>query len=100
MAVYSNKKDGNKYISEHFRIKEFACKDGSDKILLDIKLVEILEDLRKRLNSSSCHVTSGYRTPKHNKKIGGSRTSEHMKGKAADVVLKDKNGNRIPAQNV
>ena len=52
------------------------------------------------MNSSSCHVTSGYRTPEHNKKIGGSRTSQHMKGKAADVIFKDQKGNRILAKNV
>ena len=35
-------------------------------------------------------VTSGYRSPKLNKAVGGSATSQHVKGQAADIrTLKD-----------
>ena len=35
-------------------------------------------------------VTSGYRCPKLNKAVGGSATSQHVKGQAADIrTLKD-----------
>lgn len=30
-------------------------------------------------------VTSGYRSPKLNKAVGGSSTSDHLKGRAADI---------------
>lgn len=33
-------------------------------------------------------ITSGYRCPKLNEKVGGSDKSQHMKGQAADFVIK------------
>lgn len=30
-------------------------------------------------------INSGYRTPEHNKKVGGKNTSSHLKGVAADI---------------
>jgi len=45
-------------------------------------LVEIMESrLGKKLT-----VTSGYRCPKHNKAVKGSRGSSHMKGLAVDIA--------------
>ena len=35
------------------------------------------------------HIISGYRTPKYNRKINGARKSQHMKAKAADIVVKN-----------
>jgi uncharacterized protein YcbK (DUF882 family) len=33
-------------------------------------------------------VTSGYRSPEHNKKVGGVSNSQHLEGKAADIQVK------------
>lgn len=35
-------------------------------------------------------VTSGHRTPEHNKKVGGSKNSYHLYDRARDLVPKDK----------
>lgn len=35
------------------------------------------------------HVTSGFRTKQLNKELGGSETSQHMKGEAADISTLD-----------
>jgi zinc D-Ala-D-Ala carboxypeptidase len=43
----------------------------------------ILEPLRMRLGRP-VFITSGYRCPELNALIGGSKTSQHMKGQAAD----------------
>ncbi len=99
VKTYSLKKDGNKRLSAHFKVREFACKDGSDEVLISEELVALLEQLRTALGSNSCQVTSGYRTAAHNKAIGGSRTSKHMRGLAADVVFY-KDGKPIPAKTV
>ena len=32
-------------------------------------------------------ITSGYRSPKHNKKVGGTKGSTHMSGKAVDISI-------------
>lgn len=89
MAVktYSVKKDGNKKLSTNFKVKEFACKDGSDKILIDTELVELLQNIRNHFGKPIT-INSGYRTPAHNKKVGGSNNSYHTKGQACDIVVK------------
>lgn len=33
------------------------------------------------------HVSSGYRCPELNKKVGGVPNSQHMKGEAADLIV-------------
>ena len=40
---YSKSAEGKKPVSENFTVREFACKDGSDKILISIELVELLQ---------------------------------------------------------
>lgn len=39
-------------------------------------------------------VTSGFRTERLNKAVGGSKTSQHVKGMAADIVAQDRKDNR------
>lgn len=49
------------------------------------ELMEFLDGLRAAWGSP-IKVTSGYRCPQLNKKVGGSATSAHMIGYAADIV--------------
>ena len=88
MAVYnfSVKKDGNKKVTEHFRVSEFACHDGSDNVPIDIDLAFKLEDIRQRFGKTIT-ITSGSRSPSYNKKIGGTSDSYHVKGRAFDIVV-------------
>ena len=51
------------------------------------ELVENLQVIRDHINKP-VRVISGYRTPKYNRRIGGARRSQHMKAKAADMVIK------------
>lgn len=48
---------------------------------------EIVEKVKKQFPDVT--ITSWYRSPKLNKSIGGSPTSQHMEGKAVDLVCKD-----------
>ena len=41
--AYSKAKDGGKKLSTHFKVKEFACKDGSDAVLVAPRLVMVLQ---------------------------------------------------------
>lgn len=84
---YSKKADGNKYIRPNFQVKEFACKDGSDTILLCEETVEILQAIRNYFGQP-VHVNSGYRTSTYNKKVGGASMSQHVIGTAADISVK------------
>lgn len=89
IKTYSLKKDKSVKLSNNFFVKEFACKDGSDKILIDTKLVEILQKIRDWAGAGVI-ITSAYRNPSYNAKIGGASNSYHTKGQAADIVVKGK----------
>ena len=89
VKTYSYALDGNTSLSKNFKVREFQCKDGTDEILIDMALVRYLQKIRDWAGSSIT-VNSGYRTPSHNKKVGGSDTSKHMQGKAADIVCSNK----------
>lgn len=86
VKTYSLKKDGNKKLSTNFKVKEFACKDGSDKVLVDSDLVDLLQKIRNHFNKS-VKITSGYRTAAHNKKVGGTKNSYHLVGMASDIQV-------------
>jgi hypothetical protein len=74
-------------ISENFRLREFECKDGNNEVKLDPELLVYLQTLRIRLGKP-ISINSGYRTPEHNKKVGGVPNSYHIQGMAADIVVK------------
>lgn len=46
----------------------------------------VLDPLRERIGQP-ISVNSGYRSPAVNRAVGGSATSDHMKGRAADIVV-------------
>lgn len=80
--------EGAKQLSTNFRVQEFRCKCGRcDKILIDDALIHWLQKLRDHFGTS-IHVNSGYRCPAHNGAVGGSETSHHMRGQAADIRVK------------
>lgn len=100
VKTYSLKKDGDKRLSPHFRIREFRCKDGSDKILIESGLPEYLEKVYAHFNCSKVNITSGYRTAKHDKAVGGRGAGNHVQGKAVDFAAYDKDGKVIPSSDV
>lgn len=90
IVEYSLKKDGEKFISNNFKVKEFRCKDGSDTIKIDVDFVkEYLQTIRDYFGVPVT-INSAYRTEAYNKKVGGASNSYHMKGQAFDIVVKGK----------
>lgn len=87
LKAYSKKKDGNKKLSANFRVKEFACTDGSDPIFIDTELVKILQKIRNHFGKAVT-ITSAYRTPSKNNAVGGTFYSQHLYGTAADIKVK------------
>lgn len=85
----------NVQVGPHFKVKEFACKDGSAITFIDDYMVTILELLRKELGDKPIIITSGYRTPTHNAKVGGAKYSYHTRGMAVDIRV-----NEISAKEV
>ena len=85
--AYSKEKDGSKKLSSNFTVKEFACKDGSDAVLVAPRLVMVLQTIRDHFGSAVT-INSGYRTPQYNTKVGGVAHSQHCYGTASDIVVK------------
>jgi uncharacterized protein YcbK (DUF882 family) len=96
IKAYSKKKDGNKKVSTNFRVKEFSCGDGSDPIFIDSELITVLQKIRTHFGKSIT-ITSAYRTPPHNKAVGGTAYSQHLYGKAADIKVKDTEPKKVAA---
>ena len=78
-------------LTRNFNLNEFASKDGADmppevfkNVVLVAKNLQVLRDFV----GQPIKVNSGYRSPAHNKSIGGASKSQHVKGKAADIVIK------------
>ena len=76
--------NGNEKVGQYFKVKEFACKDGSQVVFIDDYLVSILDILRNQVEKPVI-INSGYRTPTRNKEVGGAKYSYHMRGMAADI---------------
>ena len=86
VKAYSKAKDGGKNLTANFKVREFACKDGSDVIFISDGLVQVLQAIRSRFNKPVT-INSAYRTPAYNKKVGGETYSQHQYGTAADIVV-------------
>lgn len=85
--AYSKAKDGAKKLSTNFSVKEFACSDGSDAVLVAPRLVMVLQSIRSRFGQPVT-INSAYRTPQKNAAVGGAAQSQHCYGTAADIVVK------------
>jgi zinc D-Ala-D-Ala carboxypeptidase len=79
-------------LSNNFNLSEFEVtntglpnKAPKDKIpWLRALAIEILQPLRDKIGA--IRINSGYRSPDVNVRIGGSPTSQHMQGQAADII--------------
>ena len=87
VKVYSLAAEGAKQITPHFKVREFACSDGSDVVFVAPSLVDILEAIRVHFGRPVT-VTSGYRTVSYNASIkNSSKKSQHCNGLAADIKV-------------
>lgn len=79
-------------LTKNFNSSEFDCKDGTavpDRYKDNLKeLANNLQVLRDHLGVSVSVTGSGYRTPSHNKKVGGAKYSQHLTASAADINAK------------
>lgn len=70
-------------LSKHFRAREFQT-GNSNIVIVSKLLLTTLETLRSKIGEP-IYINSGYRTPEHNRAVGGSTLSYHMYGMAADI---------------
>lgn len=76
-------------LTKNFTLQEFDCKDGTPvpkELVPNVQeLANNLQVLRDHLGVPVSITGSGYRTPKHNKAVGGAKNSQHLYAKAADI---------------
>ena len=82
-------------LSEHFHLSEFVTSQTAARRKIDntpppavidalrALCVNILEPVRKQFGPVM--VSSGYRSPALNRAVGGSKSSQHVLGQAADI---------------
>jgi uncharacterized protein YcbK (DUF882 family) len=82
-------------LSEHFNRAEFRCKCGQcDCDTIDAATLQLLEDLRAHYDAPIV-INSGHRCAAHNAFVGGAASSQHLVGRAADIVVQG-----VPAHEV
>lgn len=87
VKAYSKAKDGETKLSGNFRVREFACTDGSDVVFVSPELVDVLQKIRDHFKAAVT-INSGYRTVTKNRAVGGATYSQHLYGTAADITVK------------
>ena len=92
-------------LSKNFSLNELIYSNSADCYNIENKPGRLeLENLKKLCNEilqpirdkfgKSIFVNSGYRSPKVNRLVGGSSSSQHIKGEASDITVGSKEGNK------
>jgi len=92
-------------LSTNFSLSELTKSEAATRLGLDntpaLQIIENLEALVQNIlqpvrdKFGPVVVTSGYRSPEVNKAIGGSATSDHCKGQAADFEVLGKDNREL-----
>lgn len=64
-----------------------ACRCGCGFDTMDYELVELLKRVSRRFNVDEIVINSWCRCEQHNAAVGGAPTSQHLRGRAADIVV-------------
>lgn len=75
----------------NFNVREFSSKDGKPSPFPQVvrqPLLDLCNEIRLRFGGPII-VNSGYRSPEHNKAVGGVPDSYHVQGLAADIRPKN-----------
>lgn len=94
-------------VSPHFRLKQFMCRQPSEfpkYLVLDERLLIKLECLLAKVNvlgypCQTLSISSGYRTPYYNNKLGNTKYSAHLWGRAADIYIDNNYNNTMDDLN-
>ena len=85
-------------LTTNFWLEEFQCKDGSEmpkpvfrKIEILAKQLQVIRDVL----SVPMTLTNAYRSPSHNRVVGGVKSSQHLLGTACDIQVNGMNSQQV-----
>ena len=84
ILVFSKATEGENFITPNFRVREFACEDGTDSIFIHPFIPLVCQMVRNYFDMPFT-PNSAYRTIAHNKNVGGATNSSHTRGRAVDI---------------
>lgn len=95
MSKVIRKPAENLRLAPHFFLSEFVESESAERLGIDntpdplalanlFKLAAMMEEIRALLGGKVISVSSGYRAPALNVAVGGSLTSDHVRGEACD----------------
>lgn len=76
---------GNTQLSTHFKVSDY-CKGSGETLLFSMKTIQILETIWSYFGRQ-VYISSGYRDPAYNRRVGGANGSMHMWGLATDIKV-------------
>lgn len=82
--AFKKSEDGATNLTDNFKVREFACKDGSDVVFINCMLPLVCQAVRNWFGKAFT-PNSAYRTAEHNKAVGGVAHSYHVSGRAVDI---------------
>ena len=78
---------------DELTVSEIAARYGLDntpppEVIENLKLLALsLQTLRTLFGNNAIIITSGYRSPQVNEKVGSRPSSDHVRGLAADLIV-------------
>jgi uncharacterized protein YcbK (DUF882 family) len=75
-------------LTAHFKRHEFECHCGCGRDTVDFDLISLCETVRE-INGGPVRVLSGHRCPRSNAIVKGAPDSQHLYGRAADLLVRD-----------
>ena len=88
-ATFAKLEEGNITWDDipHFQPSEMTCECGCGLNNTDLRLMQVLEQIRSHFGDRPVFITSGCRCPEYNARVGGIAGSMHTYGKAADFYV-------------
>ena len=85
-------------MTKNFSKEEFDCNDGSEMPINIyhnmVKVANQLQILRNHLGKP-IQINSAWRSEEYNASVGGVKDSQHIMGRAADIVVRDLNPTEV-----
>ena len=85
-------------LTKNFYLNEFDCKDGNQvptSLIPNVQLLAEQLQIVRDVVREPIYINSAYRHTEYNKAVGGSKFSQHLLAKAADITIASMTPNEV-----